>query len=292
MGYKMLQLTVRLSQLDMKKPGTKYHYQFFEEPVNTFTTLSASVDFNINTYAGGSTANITITNLSDEAIKDWKLTWTFNDTAQISGLWCANYTQVDRRVEVTPMPWNRTIAAKAAITLGFCSTSQITKPNDISLLLPNNIAEAEPLVNPTGDPTALVNANSQFAFDIFRQINSIETGKNVFISPFSISTALAMLYQGAGSDTRNEIAKALNYNGIDIGILNSDYKSLLNYLKNVDPFVTLSIANSIWYQAGFNVKPGFLNTNNEVFGSEIAYGARSLETALQGLGMNKAFNAD
>jgi serine protease inhibitor len=118
-------------------------------------------------------------------------------------------------------------------------------------------------------PTTLVNANSQFAFEIFKQLNTTETGNNVFISPLSISTALAMLYEGANSDTKAEIAKALNYSGIDISTLNSDYQSLLNNLENVDSFVDLNIANSIWYQKGFTVKSDFLNTNNEVFGAEI-----------------------
>jgi len=57
------------------------------DPGNPFTILSTdrySVDFSICNYSGGSTTNITISNLSDEAIKDWKLKWTFNEPSQIS----------------------------------------------------------------------------------------------------------------------------------------------------------------------------------------------------------------
>jgi serine protease inhibitor len=127
---------------------------------------------------------------------------------------------------------------------------------------------AEP-INSVTDATTLVNANSKLAFVLFKQLNATETGNNVFISPLSISTALAMLYQGANAETKDEIAKVLNYNGIDITKLNSAYKSLLNNLKNADSYVTLNSENSIWYKEGFNVKSDFLNINNDVFGAEI-----------------------
>jgi len=41
-----------------------------------------------------------------------------------------------------------------------------------------------------------IRGNSNFAFNIFKEINKDEQGKNVFISPFGISTALSMVYQG------------------------------------------------------------------------------------------------
>jgi serine protease inhibitor len=134
---------------------------------------------------------------------------------------------------------------------------------------------------PTINPTALVDANSQFAFDIFKQINRTETGKNILLSPFSISTALAMLYQGASNQTKAEMAQVLHYSGIDIAKLNSDYQSLLNHLANTDSFVTLNGVNSIWYDDGLCVKPDFIKTNKDVF-----------DAAVQKLDFTKADAAD
>jgi serine protease inhibitor len=231
--------------------------------------LPYSVDFKIKPHRGGTTIKIKINNLSEETIKDWKLKWTFNESTQIKRLWGANFTQDDQTVEVTPMRWSKKIAPKTSIMLGFSTHVAITKPLDLSFSMPENVAETDQTVNTITDVTKLVNANSQFAFEIFKQINTVESDKNVFISPFSISTALAMLYQGARGDTKEEIAKTLNYHGIDISELNSEYKYLLNYLKNVDPYITLNTSNSIWYNEGFNVNSAFLNTNNDVFGAEI-----------------------
>jgi serine protease inhibitor len=160
------------------------------------------------------------------------------------------------------------IAGVSAETANY-STSRITKPNDLNLSLSNNVSKEAPAVNPPTEVTALVNANSQFAFDIFKQLNTVESGNNVFISPFSISTALAMLYQGARGETKEEIAKTLSYCGIDIKELNSESKYLLNYLNNVDSYITLNISNSVWYQDGFKVQADFLNTTNDVFGAQI-----------------------
>jgi len=53
----------------------------------------------------------------------------------------------------------------------------------------------------------------------------------VFISPFGISTALSMVYQGAKSDTREEMAKVLGYEGLDIEEVNKSYKYLLQYFN-------------------------------------------------------------
>jgi len=42
----------------------------------------------------------------------------------------------------------------------------------------------------------VVNANNEFAFDLYSELNKNEKG-NIFYSPYSISGALAMTYEGA-----------------------------------------------------------------------------------------------
>lgn len=43
----------------------------------------------------------------------------------------------------------------------------------------------------------VIKSNNEFAFDIFTRINEEDKDENIFISPFSISTALSMNLQGA-----------------------------------------------------------------------------------------------
>ncbi len=107
--------------------------------------------------------------------------------------------------------------------------------------------------------------NSKFAFDIFNQVNSEDGGENVFISPLSISTALAMTYQGAEGTTREAMANALQLSGLDGEVLNESYKNLLRYLKQADSKLQLDINNSIWIREGKPIKEEFLSVNKTIF---------------------------
>ncbi|HEX9059580.1 MAG TPA: serpin family protein, partial [Clostridia bacterium] len=113
-------------------------------------------------------------------------------------------------------------------------------------------------------------ANTNFAFDIFKELNKEDKDKNVTISPLSISTAISMVYQGAGTTTKDAIANALRYKGLDIATVDKSYKDLLGYLNQADPKVSLNINNSIWYREGLKVKDDFLSVNKDVFNANIA----------------------
>ena len=54
----------------------------------------------------------------------------------------------------------------------------------------------------------LVADNNRFAFDLFHALNG---EGNLFFSPYSISTALAMAYAGAQGETADQIANVLRY---------------------------------------------------------------------------------
>ena len=59
-------------------------------------------------------------------------------------------------------------------------------------------------------PTNLaVQANSDFAFDLYAQFAKENAGKNMFFSPYSISSALAMTAEGARGETAVEMGKVL-----------------------------------------------------------------------------------
>lgn len=119
-------------------------------------------------------------------------------------------------------------------------------------------------INPT-----VVKGNTEFAFEIFKELNREDGNKNIFISPLSISTALSMTYQGAKNTTRDGMAKTLRYEEIDNNILNDSYRNLLRYLRQADDEVELSINNSIWIRKGENIKEDFLSINKDIFDAYI-----------------------
>jgi len=129
----------------------------------------------------------------------------------------------------------------------------------ISCSKDDEILPSEPVpINLTTDQTALIESGNDFAFDIFRNVISGEDeGKNIMISPLSISYALSMTVNGANGETRDAMLEALRIDGISIDAMNKAYKDLTTALLSVDKRVLMSIANSVWTENNFNVKKSF-----------------------------------
>jgi len=108
--------------------------------------------------------------------------------------------------------------------------------------------------------TTLVSANTRFAFDLFRELVAEDANENVFISPLSVSMALAMTYNGAEGTTKDAMAKTLNFGNVTLEEVNQEYSDLTESLKNVDQAVKLLIGNSVWMKEEFApiVNPSFL----------------------------------
>jgi len=115
----------------------------------------------------------------------------------------------------------------------------------------------------------VIAANTGFAFDIFKQLNSEDADKSIFISPLSISTALTMTYNGAETTTLEAMTKALGYEGMDREAVNEGYWNLLTHLDNLDKKIELNIANSIWIREGQAIEEIFLNRNKSTFDAQV-----------------------
>jgi len=109
----------------------------------------------------------------------------------------------------------------------------------------------------SADPTtALVQGNSAFALDLYGRISRGEG--NRFISPFSISCALAMTYAGAQDETALQIAKTLHFT-LPPEKLHPSFHHLIADLHSRNTArtgsketadVELLTANALWSQAG------------------------------------------
>lgn len=66
-------------------------------------------------------------------------------------------------------------------------------------------------------------ANTTFAVDLLRKLCEDKSRQNLFFSPFSISSALAMILLGSGGNTKAQIAKVC-LNKINVLILMVLYK--------------------------------------------------------------------
>jgi serpin B len=115
----------------------------------------------------------------------------------------------------------------------------------------------------------VIEGNTVLAFKLFKALNKEDKEKNIFISPLSISTALSMTYQGAGTTTKEAMAEALGYTGIEDGTVGDSYRNLIPYLNQLDDKVKLNISNSVWVNEGEEVKPDFLKANQDIFRASV-----------------------
>jgi serpin B len=113
---------------------------------------------------------------------------------------------------------------------------------------------------PAGSP-AVITAGNQFALNFFGNLLQQDTASdNKLISPFSIYMALSMVYNGSAGTTSDSMAKTLALAGISTTELNDVSAALIKQLPSEDSKVTLSIANSLWYQqSGPQPVPDFLD---------------------------------
>ena len=119
------------------------------------------------------------------------------------------------------------------------------------------------------DPN-VVEANTAFGFNLFHEIRKSEQDKNIFISPFSVSVALAMTLNGAAGETETAMVDTLQLQDIETATINPNYALLQQTLEMTDPKVTLTIANSLWAEQSFSFNPEFLNRNSHYFDAEIS----------------------
>ncbi|MCY3744217.1 MAG: serpin family protein [Candidatus Poribacteria bacterium] len=118
--------------------------------------------------------------------------------------------------------------------------------------------------------TNVATANTQFGFDLFNDIRKTEEDKNIFISPLSISIALAMTLNGASGETQQAMTNTLQLKGLDFASINTGYAGLRHALQTSDPKVTLTIANSLWARQDVPFKQDFLQRNTQFFGAEVS----------------------
>jgi serine protease inhibitor len=114
------------------------------------------------------------------------------------------------------------------------------------------------------DP-ALIDANTQFSLDLFADLQKTTPDQNIFISPSSISLALAMTYNGTGGKTKSAMAKTLQLGEMPIVQFNAANEDLREALEYPDADVELKMANAIWANQGINFNPDFLRSNQNFY---------------------------
>lgn len=115
---------------------------------------------------------------------------------------------------------------------------------------------------------AITTSNNEFAFDLYGQLRKDEG--NLFFSPSSISTALAMTYAGAEGETEKEMATTLNFT-LPKAEIHSAFAAMMATLNAPEKDAyELQMANRLWGQTGYGFLPKYLAVTSKDYGAELA----------------------
>uniref|UniRef100_A0A8D0FH44 Serpin domain-containing protein n=1 Tax=Strix occidentalis caurina TaxID=311401 RepID=A0A8D0FH44_STROC len=101
----------------------------------------------------------------------------------------------------------------------------------------------------------------KFTVDLFNKLNETNKGKNIFFSPWSISSALALMYLGAKGNTATEMAEVAD----DI---HSGFKELLTAINKPRSTYSLKSANRIYMEKTFPLLPIYIQLSKNYYKAE------------------------
>ncbi len=165
--------------------------------------------------------------------------------------------------------WVAAVAVASAVAVG-CVGEPVPPGESVKSSQQRVVAAA-----PAGDVAAAVAGNTDFAFGLYREVAK-EQKDNLFISPYSISTALAMAYAGSAGSTAQAFERTLR-----ISLASGAYHRAKN---DIDRQLTsrgqgakaadgkafrLTPANQLFAQNGFSLETPFLDTLAVEYGAGV-----------------------
>ncbi len=129
----------------------------------------------------------------------------------------------------------------------------------------------------SSDVPELANDNLAFATDVYKQI-ATDDSSNLFYSPYSISLALAMTYNGANGETAQQMAQALHFtlpvdhlnaafDSVDLAL--SSRKNAVDDLGNAVKGFELNVADSLWADKTLTMQQPFVDSLGVSYGAGV-----------------------
>ncbi|XP_061468039.1 alpha-1-antitrypsin-like [Rhineura floridana] len=117
----------------------------------------------------------------------------------------------------------------------------------------------------------IASGNAEFTFKFFHQLVSEGADTNVFFSPLSISTALALLSLGAKCTTLSQLLSGLGFNQTKINEqeIHEGFHHLLRLLNRPNAEIQLSIGNAIFTDDQVKPLKKFLDDAQHFYETEI-----------------------
>ena len=170
------------------------------------------------------------------------------------------------------------ISSLLLIVSGCDSTIKNNRAGAVTDTIPHN----QPAINHQAPPieekvlistpegiAEIITANNQFAIAMYQQINGQpdQADKNVFFSPYSLSTVMAILYAAAEGETKAQIQKTFHYPAP--AILNPNSAALYNQFNKPNPDYKLATVNDLWMQQGLTLNKSYADTVQHYYSGQV-----------------------
>lgn len=146
------------------------------------------------------------------------------------------------------------------ITEGDLNDGGISKLSaDAASTVSENISEAQKAVSW---------ANNQFAFSLYKALSEESSAdSNMFYSPFSVSSAMAVVYEGARGQTADEISSVFYYPK-SIETLRDGFFEINSGINRKDSDYELSTANGLWAEETYPFLDSYINAANDYYSAK------------------------
>jgi len=113
----------------------------------------------------------------------------------------------------------------------------------------------------------VVNANNQFAFELYSELDKSNDG-NIFYSPYSISAALAMTYEGAKGQTADEMKSVFHFP--ESNTLRPNFAAIYNEINKGNNAYELRTGNALWVQQDYPFLQDYTGRVEQYYGGKAA----------------------
>ncbi|KAM9848376.1 leukocyte elastase inhibitor-like isoform 2-T2 [Aulostomus maculatus] len=110
-------------------------------------------------------------------------------------------------------------------------------------------------------------SNTNFALDLLRTLSKGNPTGNIFVSPLSISSALAMVYLGAKGNTAAQMAQALSFSSADS--VHEDFQTLNDEINSPSASYILKLANRLYGENTANFLSQFLDATQKYYQADL-----------------------
>jgi serpin B len=124
----------------------------------------------------------------------------------------------------------------------------------------------------SGNVTGIIDGNNRFALDFYSEVatRAADGSGNAFFSPWSITTAFALVNEGARGTTAEEIESVFGFPPDEDARRNS-FTAIQGHLNdNLQGNYTLSTANAVWVREGYRLSDEYARAATQYYGSEVS----------------------